>query len=303
VSDFSDRPFVAGSVIGLRAFSVDKYGRLVGPSQKTVFMPGDNEAECRASKSLLSGIPTDATVTMSQSWTGLPSAIQVEVEGKSCYFNDVNDVAKAYPPKRLEHATGALSCGCGFYAYFDGRNDYLLSGAGSVAALIEGFGVTSVGDRGFRSSKARLVALITPANLRENPVPEPEPKRRLIARVFGSWITWLVLALGNVASATAACLTHHWLSAGVSTIWALSIGVQGSLSIREIRRSRDVSPYSIREIRAVSEVTREQWERVRLAYPDVPIYGTQREAMAAHPLTPPALPTPDDPEFWTRSAS
>lgn len=54
----------------------------------------------------------------------------------------------------------ARTCGCGFHAYFDGHNSYMEWF--KVAGIIEGYGLVTVGTRGFRASKARIVALIQP---------------------------------------------------------------------------------------------------------------------------------------------
>lgn len=50
-----------------------------------------------------------------------------------------------------------LGCSCGFYAYYNGYNEYLDSNA--IVGIIEGYGETVIGTRGFRSQKARIVAL------------------------------------------------------------------------------------------------------------------------------------------------
>jgi hypothetical protein len=51
-------------------------------------------------------------------------------------------------------------CSCGFYAYFSEEvNEYVHPGMAQVVGIIEGTGETVVGTKGFRSSKARIVAL------------------------------------------------------------------------------------------------------------------------------------------------
>ena len=40
MSDFSDRPFVAGVITGLRAFRIDLLGRLTGVVHRDVWTPG-----------------------------------------------------------------------------------------------------------------------------------------------------------------------------------------------------------------------------------------------------------------------
>lgn len=173
MSDFSDRPFVAGSLVGLRAFAIDAYGRLHGPSYDSVFRPGENVATCRK--------PDDdgmwqyfQPVTFSSGGFTLsddPTLAAAAVESKPL-------------KKESQHRVAGKDCSCGFYAYYDGRNDYLkvpsggggwtvtfggATGASSrdrIGAVIEGFGVCTVGSRGFRAEKARLLALIQPEVVR-----------------------------------------------------------------------------------------------------------------------------------------
>jgi hypothetical protein len=61
------------------------------------------------------------------------------------------------------HEVAAKTCGCGFHAYFDGHNSYMEWF--KVAGIIEGYGLLTVGTRGFRASKARIVALIQPQGI------------------------------------------------------------------------------------------------------------------------------------------
>lgn len=166
MSDFSDRPFAMGSVIGLRAFAVDTLGRLVGPSMAEVFTPGVNEAKCLKSEfNAKTGWLTSASMSFVYTamyprltWGG---ADEDEGDDDKPVVKKVSLATAAVDAKAdCEHALGGLGCTCGFYAYFDGANDY--KNDGNIAAIIEGFGVCSVGTRGFRAAKARLVALIEP---------------------------------------------------------------------------------------------------------------------------------------------
>lgn len=272
MTEFSDRPFAAGSLIGLRAFAVDALGRLRGPSYDQVFTPFENEAECRRPSggydSVWSAFPFSVALgardpfysfpsryligqqdpepeelpqaptsrrrfpwvrrTTAPEGTGAadaagyarggfvrpltPSAPSVEeLNAAAAVAEESKRKAEEAEAKFLaEHTLAGLNCGCGFYAYFDGRNDYM--SRGYVAALIEGYGVCTVGSAGFRASKARLVALI-------------EPNQKKVA---------------------------------------------------------------------VSLIARN--------YPDVPIYPTKAAAIAAHPLSTGAAPAnPSDDDFWTRS--
>lgn len=159
MSAFSERPFVAGSLTGLRAFYVDRYGRLISPTWgERVFTPGENVATCERNQGVvLSGGGFRITAPM---W----------VTG----FETPEEEAKRKEREQLReqpHDTGALFCECGFYAYTDGRNDFLKqSRMERVGAIVEGYGTCTVGTRGFRASSARLVALIEPHKTFADPV-------------------------------------------------------------------------------------------------------------------------------------
>jgi hypothetical protein len=50
-----------------------------------------------------------------------------------------------------------LDCQHGFYAYYDGSRDY--HEKGDITGIIEGYGETVIGTKGFRCMKARIIAL------------------------------------------------------------------------------------------------------------------------------------------------
>jgi len=147
MSEFSDVEFGAGSLFGLRAFAVDPAGRLFGPSSARIpFAPGENVAACYANRPLTVGDPAASNTfiggTVHMSTRGI-----VWVPGPA----ESQFTARAHP-------AGVKDCVCGFYAYFDGSNAYHTGH--TVAAIIEGYGRCTIGTRGFRAEKARLVALI-----------------------------------------------------------------------------------------------------------------------------------------------
>src|SRR6201988_764924 len=115
MSDFSDRPFVAGSLTGVRSFRVDSLGRLAGPTYPQVFTPGETLAICRVS-------PIDR-------------AMRAQIYSVAAFTG----VAGPAPEEPGEHHVAQRSCGCGFYAYYDnGHNPH--HHAGQVLGLIEGYG-------------------------------------------------------------------------------------------------------------------------------------------------------------------
>jgi hypothetical protein len=158
VSDFSDRPFVAGSLIGLRAFAVDDLGRLSGPAFGGIFKPDENVATC-GGDSPYGKMNAQLNPALRASWTfTIPTGTWTPVEVDD---TPLSETAKApVRSKQPPHVVAGVNCGCGYYAYFNGDNTYAQTDR--VSAVVEGYGVCTVGDRGFRASKARLVALVLP---------------------------------------------------------------------------------------------------------------------------------------------
>jgi hypothetical protein len=68
-------------------------------------------------------------------------------------------------PDPVEHRVANQDCTCGYYAYYDIEREHSrgydpFSESSCIRAIIEGYGLVTVGTRGFRAQKARLVALI-----------------------------------------------------------------------------------------------------------------------------------------------
>lgn len=120
---FDSRGFVPGVFRGARSFRIDPDGFLTGIVYRSVWTPGVNTAECK-----------QWSVALPAYWT---------------------------PPEnthRLPDGHGMDVCRHGFYAYGSASNDY--HQAGFVSGVIEGWGKeVMLGSRGFRASKARIVAL------------------------------------------------------------------------------------------------------------------------------------------------
>jgi hypothetical protein len=134
--DFNVRPLYPGSVVGLRSFTVDDGGKLAGVFVRSEeWTPGENTAKCVAGD-----------------WTG-----------SYCGNVDWLSVILNGGSSREPHQVASLNARCGFYAYFDGSNQY--ANSDRVTGIVEGYGVTTIGNRGFRSSKARILALVAPDGL------------------------------------------------------------------------------------------------------------------------------------------
>lgn len=119
-SSFDGIPFATGSMVGLRAFSVNADDPFVlrGVSYRAAFDPGVNEA-------------------IHLSYDDTPVSLEDLEEG---------------------HEVAQLNCQCGFWAYYNGNNSAAMPKA--VAAVVEGFGRVTYGTEGFRASKMRLLGVI-----------------------------------------------------------------------------------------------------------------------------------------------
>lgn len=147
MSEFSDRPFALGTLIGLRSFRVDHYGRLKATALDVVWTPGENVARCFHSLVAPPSMYSFAAMTSSLLYGG------------GGYSTPAAETKPKKPP--TDHRPGALECTCGFYAYFDeGKNRY--HQPGQLRAVVEGYGLVTVGQRGFRAEKARILGLVIP---------------------------------------------------------------------------------------------------------------------------------------------
>ncbi|MFJ2506290.1 hypothetical protein [Microbacterium sp. NPDC087592] len=146
--------FAVGVVRGVRAFDVDALGRLRGVTYKHIWTPGENEAECRRNRS-------DALWAQFSFTLNVRGGLSVgETEKKPIDYDQPHTLS---------------DCKHGFYAYYDGSNDY--HDEGRVSAVIEGYGETVIGSRGFRCMKARIVALHIPTSVKPHTA-------RLVARNY-----------------------------------------------------------------------------------------------------------------------
>lgn len=129
-AEFAGLDFALGTVRGFRTWNVDIAGKLSPLHQTGQWVPGENRAVCRAYGSK-EKVP--------------------EIEGET--FSD-----RQVRVKEWQRNHEMIECQHGFYAYFDGTNlqaDY----KPTVNGVIEGYGEVLIGTKGFRASKARILAL------------------------------------------------------------------------------------------------------------------------------------------------
>lgn len=158
-----------GYLMGTRAFDVDSLGRLRGVSFDHIWTPGVNEAECLKgnyrSKNK-NGYPIFLGVLDSHDPEKVWSFFVKACEGNDLPFG-MNEAIKAYKDekKRIVKEDSIATCTHGFYGYYEGSNDYYEPGR--VNGVIKAYGEVVVGTRGFRSTKAEIVALQIPDSVSE----------------------------------------------------------------------------------------------------------------------------------------
>lgn len=125
-----DVPLYTGRLVGLRSFAVTPRSELTGVTYTGQWVDGDNQARCAMS--------------------------DLSFYGEQPLMKDHLE-AWLVP----EHPVGKIDCTCGYYAYFDNNNNEYQHGI-NVEGIIEAWGKITIGERGFRASKARIRALVMP---------------------------------------------------------------------------------------------------------------------------------------------
>lgn len=164
--------FAAGSTKGLRSWNMDSLGRLHGVTHEEVWLPGENVSVCKseskipcprinhreesrkaseAGRAKVESKKRRKERDVRREWfeANAPSSYwpRVSCGDPACYLGEYHITPSSH---RFDPA-----CQCGFWAYDEGG----FKAHGSVVGVIEGYGKTTVGTKGFRSEKARIVAL------------------------------------------------------------------------------------------------------------------------------------------------
>lgn len=258
-----------GAATGIRVWRVDPLGRLTGWSYPKVWTPGENTAECGRRRRTEECTRGECGRYHGGTWGGLPDPC---TEPDPC-------------------GGDSPDCGCGFWAYHDGVTQF---GDGSgVVGIVEGYGKTTVGTKGFRSQKARIVALAFP-----KPDPSAGRRRQRAARWnLAIAIINIAAVLSQVRAAVGEGFDNPWrlfaLFNLAAAVWFLHLYRQA--------RKHDRDPLALIPLPRFHQPS-EVEARVRRNYPDVEFYDSVSAMKAAHPLDPLLEPTPEnDPDFWTRS--
>lgn len=149
----SEYDFAIGSVKGLRGWRMDDQGRLTGVTHRVVWTPGENVAQCRDLGGKYEPCPEQAKADAAREagdaslW---PVYTYYQCEDPACVPGKGHFVAVT----EARHAFDA-DCECGFWAYDEENHQE----HGEVTGIIEAYGKVTIGTRGFRAEKARIVAL------------------------------------------------------------------------------------------------------------------------------------------------
>lgn len=138
-----------GHILGIRGFKLDTMGRLTGYAYPVVWTPGENVSVCRRKKVICSN---------------------------NSYSNYHDHTSRCYT---IDPCDGKIEdCVHGFWAYFDDFDTQAEKIAKtSYSAVIRGYGRTVIGDKGFRSEKAEILAVSIPFTYVDSPTPRAMVRR------------------------------------------------------------------------------------------------------------------------------
>jgi hypothetical protein len=165
--DHAHRPLVLGQYYGVRQWARNEEGQLKGV-HNMVWADGENAATCTVAHEVPFSIREGQLREMENERDTLRTEIQRLKDAHPKGIRVLDDTEKAAQEAALARFTeldenlnnpAYKDCGCGFWAYwkFDPHEFHL--GEKPVVGIVEGYGKTIRGSRGFRCAKARIVAL------------------------------------------------------------------------------------------------------------------------------------------------
>lgn len=258
-----DVDFAVGSVLGTRSFGVDEEGYLTGITFKKRHLPGENVAECS-----LCSIKEE----LNESVRRLKQFID------KSGLEDVDGIEEEPVPTMAE-------CGHGFWAYFDRKHDF--GGIGTVPGVIEGYGEVIIGEKGFRSSKSRVLALVDPTKDKTRGFAYHQHDMKYIGLAFFINLALFLLNLfngfnGNSPSFSFAAITLF------AMFLLIPQGLETLRSLKVLKMVEEGKPVpeeysSLASTYREEFQIREKFDLVRKNYPDVRFFNSRKEMLKAFP--------------------
>ncbi len=157
-------------VVGVRVFRVDDMGRLRGVTHQDIWRPGENTAACHAPGPRMPSRPMGPVSLQNQPWylTFDDPFHTAKSQRRAARKADVRMKEWEEECRRIRDewkGHGLDKCEHGFWAYYTPQGRF--ASADTVYAVVEGFGECVIGTKGFRASKARIVALSLPPTTNE----------------------------------------------------------------------------------------------------------------------------------------
>lgn len=282
--------FALGHVTGVRGFKQDSLGRLIGVSRPRVFRPGVNQAKC-----------------------------------PSCKTKELAD------------------CACGYYAYFQqeeyGKKADNSFYGGTIGGIIKGHGRTVVGTKGFRAEKAELLGLFPIDTVYDKKAQPTKPDQRspfrflypstewfrkrnkkshalnenTIAENWGATVFFtsipLILAMIVTPFISGQVFTYIMAGAALYVPWGIGF-INRAFAACDLSKDKGKNFFYRKcrpgktAVQVVVDKPVDPFEKLRILYPEVPVYPSFHAAVKAHPLTSPEEhkppePTPDNTDgFW-----
>ena len=159
--DHAHRPLLIGQYYGVRQWARNEEGKLKGV-HAMVWEDGENVATCKEAHEVPFSIKESQLKLMKAERDELLRRLGAKITRPA---DDPGDLVSEAAVARFTELDRQLNdpatrdCGCGFWAYwnFDPHEFHL--GEKPVVGIVEGYGKTIRGTRGFRCAKARIVAL------------------------------------------------------------------------------------------------------------------------------------------------
>lgn len=260
-----DVDFAVGSIFATRSFNIDEEGYLTGITFGKRHLPGENIAECTTCDSY-KAINRDMR------------ELQKKMGDAGILSSHLNKLEELPEPSMAE-------CGHGFWAYFDKKDEF--GGVGSVSGVVTGYGEVIVGEKGIRSSKSRVVALLDPTKDEERNLETRQGDMKYMMLAFFVNFALMFLNLFNGFNGN----PTGFAFAGFTFIVMLLLVPQAISLVRAIKVLKMVQdgeeiPDGYEFLASAYRKDLELMERfalVRKNYPDVQFFESRKEMLNAFP--------------------